>query len=106
MQALTTDSRFTLRLIVAILLIGSFLVMAGAELLEAQLEADCEDHCEDSCQSCGDCTHCLPTLHMIAGSDSVLELLNDQSSWYVGFHAENHDGNPADGIDHPPQNLS
>jgi len=87
------------------LLVSPVLSAAGGDLLDFESGEDCKDHCEESCHGCGDCIMCLPSIHMIAGDGFNLGPVDGLPGWTVGSFAARLLPQPAQAIDHPPQNL-
>jgi hypothetical protein len=106
MQSLMRKRNTPLQIFVVLTLIVSFLLISGSELFATFYDDDCEDHCDEACETCGDCIHCLPTLHMLVGAACEGGFSDQGPSWGLLASSDCFEGDFRDGIDHPPQNCS
>lgn len=97
----TDKTQFLIRSLMVLVMLASFFALP----LAASIVENCEDHCEDECNDCDDCSHCLPTLHLIVldGSSSVpVSPVTTGAGSAVVTHP---DRVFVTGIDRPPQSL-
>jgi hypothetical protein len=102
------QGHFGWRLAARAIVLGLVLVLialAGGELWSGHCDADCENQCSDTCEGCGDCIHCLPTLHMLVVVSSKMSSCELMPAGNVFGVSLSFDGAAGGGIDHPPQNI-
>ncbi len=94
------------RIVVILAVLTSMVAVMNGDLfasLEDHCDETCQNDCDDSCDTCGDCAHCLPTMHLLSAYTGQLDLLIDTRPDTVIVPTFRNESRFADGIDHPPQ---
>lgn len=99
------------RILLVLAVLTSMVAVASSDLVamtveEEHCDEECQNECDESCDTCGDCVHCLPTVHLISSLGVVsIPAANNPTGTVDLPNFDNERGEPR-GIDHPPQNFA